>query len=143
MLSEAELSGDDKKVERRLTILIRAHTQKQHFSRLKQIFKPNSTGGLSYILVPENFSIDQYPYEPTAVQRWESVHDHDMLQTFIQKRNLQHFGQAQGTPFTTDPLNKFLLAGQQCRSKRSNPRLNSNSASNRQSASRTNTQIHR
>jgi hypothetical protein len=32
------------------------------------------------------------------------VHDHEQLQNFLLKRNAQHFGQAQGTPFTIPPL---------------------------------------
>jgi hypothetical protein len=103
-LSEAELNGEEVKVKRRLQILIRTHEQKQHFQRLKQILKPKEAGGLSYILVPENFKIEQYPYEPSSIQAWEPVHDQDDVQLFIQKRNILHFGQAKGTPFTEKPL---------------------------------------
>jgi hypothetical protein len=99
-----ELRGDEKQIERCLQILLRSHERKQHFSKLKAILKPKEAGGLSYILVPENFDIDEYPYDPDTVEKWEAVHDHDAVQTYIQKRNLQHFGQAQGTPFTTEPL---------------------------------------
>jgi hypothetical protein len=59
---------------------------------------------LSYILVPENFNIDQFPYDPDEINTWESVHDQDAIQNFIRQRNLIHFGQAQGTPFTIPPL---------------------------------------
>jgi hypothetical protein len=64
LLSEAELNSDDANIERRLKILLWAHERKQHYSRLKQILKPRNSGGLSYIIVPENFSIDKYPYAP-------------------------------------------------------------------------------
>jgi hypothetical protein len=105
LLTEAKLNGDESKVQKRIKILIRAHTQRQHFQRLKNIFKPQETGGLSYILVPPNFSIDQYPYDPAQVTEWEPIHGHEELQKFIQLRNIQHFGQADGTPFTVPPLN--------------------------------------
>jgi hypothetical protein len=104
LLTETELRGDEKQIERRLQILLRSHERKQHFSKLKAILKPKEAGGLSYILVPENFDIDEYSYDPDTVEKWEAVHDHDAVQTYIQKRNLQHFGQAQGTLFTTEPL---------------------------------------
>jgi hypothetical protein len=103
MLTDAELEGDDKTQERRLKILLRAHERKQHYNRLKQIFKPTESGGLSYILVPENFSPEDFPYDPETVYNWETVHDPDK----IQNRNITHFGQAQGTPFTTPPLDKI------------------------------------
>jgi hypothetical protein len=92
LLTEAELNGDDQKAERRIKILLRAHERKQHFQRLKNILKPREAGGLSYILVPENFSIDQFPYEPSSIQNWEAIHDQDLVQRYIQQRNLIHFG---------------------------------------------------
>jgi hypothetical protein len=107
MLTNTELSGEEKQVERRLRILIRAHERKQHFSRLKQIMKPQDTGGLSYILVPANFSIDEFPYDANKVSNWEAIHDQEVIQNFIRKRNLIHFGQAQGTPFTIPPLTEI------------------------------------
>jgi hypothetical protein len=107
LLSEAELNGEEVKVKRRLQILMRTHEQKQHFQRLKQILKPKEADGLSYILVPENFKIEQYPYDPSSIQAWEPVHDQDDIQSFIQKRNILHFGQAKGTPFTEKPLSSI------------------------------------
>jgi hypothetical protein len=107
MLTEAELSGDDQKIQKRLQVLIRAHERKQHFQRLKNVFKPQATGGLSYILVPQNFTTEDYPYEPETIDKWEIVHDQEELQDYIQKRNIQHFGQAHGTPFTEHPLKQL------------------------------------
>jgi hypothetical protein len=69
--------------------------------------KPQDSGGLSYILVPENFSIDAFPYDPNKVSNWEAIHDQELIQNYIRKRNLIHFGQAQGTPFTIPPLTEI------------------------------------
>lgn len=107
MLTEAELNASENKVQKRLQVLIQAHTKKQHFNRLKNIFKPKTSGGLSYILVPKNFTVDQYPYDPSQISEWETTHDPDELQNYIQHRNIQHFGQAHGTPFTIPPLDKL------------------------------------
>jgi hypothetical protein len=107
ILTEAERNGDEKQIQKRLQVIIRAHERKQHFQRLKNVFKPQVSGGLSYILVPQNFTADKYPYEPETIEQWETVHDQDELQHFIQKRNIQHFGQAHGTPFTQSPLKKL------------------------------------
>jgi hypothetical protein len=62
---------------------------------------------LSYILVPKDFEPQNYPYDPESVNEWEPVHEQNELQCFIQKRNITHFGQAHGTPFTVNPLNKI------------------------------------
>jgi hypothetical protein len=107
MLTRAELEGDEQKVKKRIKILIRAQRQKQYFQRLKKIFKPQNSGGLSYILVPKNFKIEEYPYDTSMVNEWEPVHDHDEMQKLIQLRNIKHFGQAQNTPFTLPPLNQL------------------------------------
>lgn len=104
LLTESELQGEGKQVQKRISILIRAHEQRKHFRRLKQIFKPRESAGLSYILVPQNFSPNNFPYDPSTVSNWEPIHDHDELQSIIQMRNIHHFGQAHGTPFTTPPL---------------------------------------
>jgi hypothetical protein len=107
LLTEAELNGGEKEVQRRLKILIRAQKQKHHFQRLKSILKPKSAGGLTYILVPENFNTENYPYDPSDVMSWEVIHDQTAIQHFIQKRNMTHFGQAHGSPFTVPPLNSI------------------------------------
>jgi hypothetical protein len=41
------------------------------------------------------------------VNEWEMVHEQEELQSYIQTRNITHFGQAHGTPFTVEPLNKI------------------------------------
>jgi hypothetical protein len=71
------------------------------------IFKPKEAGGLSYILVPQNFDIDKYPYDLDIVNDWEPIHDHDKVQEYLQRRNIRHSCQAQGTPFTIPPLDKL------------------------------------
>jgi hypothetical protein len=74
LLTQAELNGDELQQERRLKILIRAHAQKQHFKRLKMIFKPKEAGGLSYILVPHFFGIldNSRQRSPSTENRVES-----------------------------------------------------------------------
>jgi hypothetical protein len=49
-------------------------------------------------------------YDPEEVNEWEPVHMQDELQKYIQKRNITHFRQAHGTPFTVEPLNKLNWA---------------------------------
>jgi hypothetical protein len=50
---------------------------------------------------------EDYPYDPENVKAWTMIHDHELLQEYLLHRNTNHFGQAQGTPFTTTPLNKI------------------------------------
>lgn len=66
LLTDAENANETVK-QKRIKILLRAHTQQQIFKWLRNMFKPTSTGGLSYVLVPKNFTADDYPYEPNEV----------------------------------------------------------------------------
>jgi hypothetical protein len=105
LITKAEDNEADPNFQKRLKEIKRAHERKTQYKKIRSILTPNQTGGLSYILVPKDFQADQYPYEPTESTEWEPVHDHEIL--FIQKRNIVHFGQAHGSPFTLHPLNKL------------------------------------
>jgi hypothetical protein len=59
------------------------------------------------VVVPEKSNPEDYPYEPGNVKNWEMIHDQQLLQQFLIKRNMVHFRQAHGTPFTIVPLNKL------------------------------------
>jgi hypothetical protein len=58
-------------------------------------------------VVPKNSKPKDYPYEPERVEDWEMIHDQQRLKDFLIKRNIVHFRQAHGTPFTIAPLNKL------------------------------------
>jgi hypothetical protein len=107
LISRAEENEADPSFQKRLKEIKRAHERRHQFQKIRSILKPSTTGGLSYILVPKDFHPDDYPYEPEEISEWEPIHDHEKIQEFIQKRNIIHFGQAHGTPFTTHPLNKL------------------------------------
>jgi hypothetical protein len=99
--------GDDNEHKKRLQILIRAHTQKKSFQRIQQVLRPSERTGLSYIVVPEKFQPSNFPYNPGKVTNWEMIHNQERLKECLLQRNMTHFGQAHGTPFTTQPLNKL------------------------------------
>jgi hypothetical protein len=107
MIEQAEENLTNATYQKRLRKIKQAHERQRHFKRLRSIIKPTQKGGLSYILVPKDFDSTNYPYDPEQVDEWEPVHEQNELQQFIQKRNITHFGQAHGTPFTVAPLNKI------------------------------------
>jgi hypothetical protein len=106
LLAISQTSKDDKQQENRPCILIRVHQKQYAYKRLQYILKPSQRGGLSHILVPEYLKPTDYPYNPESVKNWSLIHDHDLVQQFIQQRNITHFSQAHGTPFTIPPLTK-------------------------------------
>jgi hypothetical protein len=110
LIEQAEEQLCEATYQKRLQKIKQAHARQQNFKRLRSIIKPSQKGGLSYILVPKNFHPDEYPYNPEEVNDWEMVHAQEELQQYIQKRNITHFGQAHGTPFTVEPLSRLNWA---------------------------------
>jgi hypothetical protein len=107
LLSIAREEREDKKHEKRITILLRAHRRQHAYRKLQFILKPTEKGGLSSILVPEGATPENYPYDPNEVTAWKRIYDHENLQKFVQRRNKIHFSQAHGTPFTVPPLSEL------------------------------------
>jgi enamine deaminase RidA (YjgF/YER057c/UK114 family) len=107
LIANAEDNDADPNFQKRLKAIKKAHDRQTQYKKLRSILKPVSSGGLSYILVPKDFQVEQYPYEPTEVSEWEPIHEHEILQKFVQQRNIIHFGQAHGSPFTQPPLNRL------------------------------------
>jgi exonuclease III len=107
LIQHAEENSNDASFQKRLQNIKKAHQRQQHYKKIRNILKPSQKTGLSYILVPKDFNADDYPYDPETVQGWEPVHEQSEMQNLIQKRNIAHFGQAHGTPFTVEPLNKL------------------------------------
>jgi hypothetical protein len=107
LIEQAEENLLDESFQKRLRNIKRAHTRQQNYKQLRNILKLMQKGGLAYVLVPKDFNADQYPYDPDNVKEWEPIHEQSEMQTFIQQRNIAHFGQAHGTPFTVKPLNQI------------------------------------
>jgi hypothetical protein len=106
-IAKAEDNKADPNFQKRLKAIKNAHARRTQYKKLRAILKPKSSGGLSCILVPKDFQAEQYPYKPTEVSKWEPVHEHEILQKFVQQCNIIHFSQAHGSPFTQPPLNRL------------------------------------
>jgi hypothetical protein len=104
LLQITQAGEEDKAHEKCLKILIRAHQKQYSYRRIQNILKPQQRGGLSYIITPEGIEPHEYPYKPEQINDWSMIHDHKLVQQFLLQRNVKHFGQAHGTPFTIPPL---------------------------------------
>ena len=78
----------------------RAKYTKQLFAQLRARFKPQQSGGLSHILIPDTTD--------TTSEAFQLVTNPTEVETCILQRNITHFGQAHGTLFTIPPLREFL-----------------------------------
>jgi hypothetical protein len=110
LLNITQEFGNDRTHEHHLKILIRAHKWQNAYRRIQQILKPQVKSGLSYVLVPENFQPENYPYDPATTQTWSMVHEPEKVQKYINLRNIMHFAQAHGSLFMIAPLNKIKWA---------------------------------
>jgi hypothetical protein len=68
--------------------------------------------GISSLQIPASWSVTEDGFlsetveNPKTCTSWKTVETPAEIEFFIQMRNRQHFGQAQGTPFTTTPLSQ-------------------------------------
>jgi hypothetical protein len=101
LLQNVQEANDDKQHERHLQI------RQNSYKTIQQMLKPQVKSGLSYVLVPENFQPENYPYEPKNVKNWSMIHEPDKVEKYLMLRNITHFGQAHGSPFTVPPLDEI------------------------------------
>jgi hypothetical protein len=84
--------------EKAIRNIINNQEKIQSFARIRQIFKPTCQGGLSRLLIPA---------DNDSKNEWETVTQPERIQDLLNQRNIQHFGMAQGTPFTQEPLTRL------------------------------------
>jgi len=64
---------------------------------VRQILKPR-TGGLTQLLVPNPNNNDQ----------WDTINDRATMEMMLLQRSQTHFQQADGTPYTIEPIRSLL-----------------------------------
>jgi hypothetical protein len=97
--SEALAGNEDKaKILRRLEA---AEATKTCYSLLRKYLKPQSLGGLTKVQIPDG--TDEHDNEVI-----KDISEPDEMYRLILERNFQHFGQANGSPFTVAPLREWL-----------------------------------
>lgn len=87
----ASMSGDMTK-EQAINRIRKAEARQAIFNRLRRIMGKNNHGGVSHVLVEK------------ASGEWEAVTEKDRINELLIDRNREHFSQADGTPFTIQPL---------------------------------------
>ena len=70
------------------------------YASLRNRFRPPHTLGLTSVIVPTN--------NGEGVNKEEVITNPYEVENHIINRNIEHFGQAQGTPFTSDKITKML-----------------------------------
>lgn len=85
---------------------------KRLFSTLRQHFHPVTRSGIAHVLLPDKDKNGIPTDIAELAATWRTETDPTEVLEKLFTRNIQHFGQAAGTPFTTAPLvNKFGYVG--------------------------------
>lgn len=79
--------------------LRKAEENKQLFSKLKAVRQADARRGVTRIEIPVHPQAD-----PKTCTEWQQIDVPSEILQHLQARNRLHFGQAQGSPFTTIPL---------------------------------------
>jgi hypothetical protein len=78
--------------------LLHREQTRSDFAYIKTVFKANKSKGIRYIEVPD----------PNNINRWIEISEPNEIIQYLLVRNALHFGQAQGTPFTIEPLASYF-----------------------------------
>jgi hypothetical protein len=81
-----------------LKSLIFREKNRQDFAFLRSIFKPNNNTGINNIDIPKTDGSDQ----------WEKILEPTRIEKELLQYSKNHFGQAQSTPFTVDPIKSIF-----------------------------------
>lgn len=85
---------------------------KRLFTTLRQHFHPSTRSGIAHVLLPDLDSQGNPTSIAEQASTWRTETDPTAVLEHLFNRNIQHFGQAAGTPFTTPPLvDKFGYIG--------------------------------
>ena len=96
---ETSTSPTHKKCAKRLRRLQKAEAIKELFRKLKPLRDPDSRKGVTRIEIPCHHDDD-----PKSCTEWQQIEVPTEVLRHLRIRNRKHFGQAQGSPFTTSPL---------------------------------------
>jgi len=95
LLNKATLDNQQKRTKA-LTYLIRAERNCFCYARFRQHTKPKAAGGLAYITIQDDSGAQQ------------PLLDQQDLESTLLEYSRQHFAQAEGSPFTINPIHRLL-----------------------------------
>ena len=101
-IEECMLSGDKQK-EKELRNLRKARELNAVFSKLNKIRRNSTNSSFNSIDIPTDL-----PDKPKEAKQWTTIDAPEEITKYLIQRNRQHFGQAEGTPFTVPPLSVDL-----------------------------------
>jgi hypothetical protein len=99
--------ADEAKV---MKAILHKEKQSQRWARISRMQGIKRSKGISSLQIPASWPTTEAgflaapPENPKTCSTWRTVSTPAEIEFYIQMRNRLHFGQSQGTPFTTSPL---------------------------------------
>lgn len=100
---ETSITGGEKVQAKILRRIRKAEALKKVFGKIRNLRNPHLRQGLTRIEIPIHQGED-----PRSCVEWKQIDVPTEVLFHLQQRNREHFGQAQGTPFTINPLAEEL-----------------------------------
>jgi hypothetical protein len=82
----------------------RKKKDQQLYKTLKHHFHPIHNSGLTHIIIPDKDKQGVPTDNVDDADTWKTETEPTTVLQKIMERNIKHFGQADGTPFTTEPI---------------------------------------
>lgn len=95
-----------------LKVILAKEKQAQRWARISRMKGTTLSKGISSLQIPTSWPDHEAGFlsasieNPKTCTSWKTVSTPSEIEFYIRMRNRQHFGQAQGTPFTTSPLSQ-------------------------------------
>jgi hypothetical protein len=70
--------------------------------RIRQALNPKQRSGLKHIDIPDKDEQGNPTDDPSKATTWKTITDPETIELKLFERNINHFGQAEGTAFTSD-----------------------------------------
>jgi hypothetical protein len=77
--------------------------------RIRQALNPKQRSGLKHIDIPDKDEQGNPTDDPSKATTWKTITDPETIELKLFERNINHFGQAEGTAFTSDEFKADFL----------------------------------
>jgi hypothetical protein len=102
--AKAAAKADNKSAEQHFKQMAHAENSRETFQILRNIIKPEDRSGIRQIDIPARDSNGNTMTTEDGSTKMTTITDPKEVEEAIINRNIKHFGQAKGTPFTTTNL---------------------------------------
>jgi hypothetical protein len=111
-LAELRLKEGNKVAAKAINQISKAETNRQDWKVIQKTMKPHYHSGLTTIKIPHLNNKHEETENPDEAVSWKRVTDPSLIEDRLLTRNIKHFGQSQGSLFTSRQIqDKFDYEG--------------------------------